>query len=85
MKNSKYVIYIVKAEQDIENLSEDDFGEYEDHDKIKRTIQWINYEKVFSMHFIKSRKLNPRIMSLSLRDNLKSIEKNRKYTKSLFK
>jgi 8-oxo-dGTP pyrophosphatase MutT (NUDIX family) len=84
VKNSKYVIYILVATPDEEKLCKDDFGEYENHDKIKRDIQWVSRETAFSVLFIRGKKLNFRLMSSSLNTQLKSIESNQKYKKSMF-
>jgi 8-oxo-dGTP pyrophosphatase MutT (NUDIX family) len=85
VKNSKYVIYVIKADDAERELTKDEFGDYEDHDKIERTIQWVARDTAFSTAFIRGRKLNFRMMSKALKDHLVSIEKNKKFTKSLFK
>jgi hypothetical protein len=93
MKESKYVIYILKATNEESMLSMSDFGDYENHDKIKRNIGWIDREIVFSNRYIIGNKLNPRIKSKQLTDTLKKIElcnnnnnkQKNKNSKSLFK
>lgn len=85
VKSSKYVIFMIKADDTERLLSKDDFGEYENHDKIKRTIQWIPRATVFSTAFIRGGKLNYRIRSKALKTALENLEKNKKFSKSLFR
>lgn len=84
VKNSKYLIYIVKANDSERKLTIDDFGDYEEHDKIKRTIQWISRDTVFSTAFIRGGKLNYRMRSIALKNALVSMDKNKKFNKSMF-
>lgn len=85
VKNSKYLIYLIKATDDERELEKDDFGEYEDHDKIRRDIQWIARDRVFSTSFIRGGKLNYRLRSKVLKDSLIHLEKCKKFTKSMFR
>lgn len=84
VNNSKYLIYIIKASDAERQLTVEDFGNYESVDKIKRTIQWVPRDTVFSTTFIRGGKLNYRIKSLSLKNTLVSLDKSKKLTKSLF-
>lgn len=85
VKNSKYLIYLIKATNEERGLDKDDFGEYEDHDKIRRDIQWIGRDRVFSTSFIRGGKLNYRMRSKVLKDSLIHLEKSKKFTKSMFR
>lgn len=84
VKNSKYLIYIIKANELERELTTDDFGDYENHDKIKRTIQWISRDTAFSTTFIRGGKLNHRIRSIVLKNALVNMDKHKKFNKSMF-
>ena len=50
-RESKYLLYIVKT--DI-SYNPDDFGKFEIHDGIRRTVQWIKLSKLLNKNFHKS-------------------------------
>jgi len=88
--NAKYLIFIVECTDDERVLKKDVFGEYEAHDKIKRSIGWISKDEIFSQRYIAGKKLNERIKNKNLSDALNKIERSHKnpsrtITKSLFK
>jgi 8-oxo-dGTP pyrophosphatase MutT (NUDIX family) len=85
VKNSKYLIYIIKANDSERLLTSEDFGDYEAHDKIKRTIQWLPRDTAFSTTFIRGGKLNYRMKSKALKDTLVSMDKNKNKSKSMFR
>jgi ADP-ribose pyrophosphatase YjhB (NUDIX family) len=69
-KNSKYLIFFVKATKEEESLKKEDFGSGEDVDFILRTIDWISIEDYTTLYF--KRKFNPRLSDKRI---LKIIEK----------
>jgi ADP-ribose pyrophosphatase YjhB (NUDIX family) len=88
--NAKYLIFVVECTDDERVLKKDVFGEYEAHDKIKRSIGWISKDEIFSQRYIAGKKLNERIKNKNLSDALTKIERihknpSRTITKSLFK
>lgn len=46
-KIGKYIIFLVKANDIQKKLNSSNFGNYEIHDNIKRTIEWINYNDIY--------------------------------------
>jgi len=81
---SKYVIYMVEAIDDERKLKKADFGDMEEHDGFPRTIGWIARDVLMKPHNIKY-KMNWRLKSKQLFDQLIEIEKNVKYKKKIFK
>jgi 8-oxo-dGTP pyrophosphatase MutT (NUDIX family) len=69
-KNSKYLIFFVKATKEEESLKKEDFGSGEDVDFILRTIDWVSIEDYTTLYF--KRKFNPRLSDKRI---LKIIEK----------
>ena len=59
---SKYLLYCIKADEYISNLSSEDFGEIEFHTGFKRQIIWLSQDE------IKKNKLNPRLHISSLNE-----------------
>jgi predicted NUDIX family NTP pyrophosphohydrolase len=68
VEKMKYVVYIVKANNDEKNLTMADFGKIEVHDNIPRTIQWFPVNKIIFD------KLNWRIKNRKIFDTLKEIK-----------
>lgn len=81
---SKYVIFILNANSTEKILKKKDFGEYEEHDDIKRTIGWISREQLCKSENIQF-KMNWRMKSKTLFDKLLDIENKFKYKVNLFK
>lgn len=81
--HAKYIIYFVKANNDEEKLDENDFGDIENHDKIKRKIIWMPYSILNSKNIMKY-KINERIKSIKFFDKLNVIQKTGKKVKKLF-
>jgi hypothetical protein len=81
---SKYVIFILSANSAEKVLKKKDFGEYEEHDNIKRTIGWISREELCKSENIQFR-MNWRMKSKALFDKLLDIENKFKYKINLFK
>ena len=84
MPKSKYVIYIVEATDIEKKLKKVDFGDMEYHDAFPRTIGWIARDALMKPHNIQY-KMNWRMKSKELFNQLIEIEKNVKYKKKLFK
>lgn len=61
IKQSKYLIYFIKATDRESKLVKKDFGTIEELDKIKRTVKWYPVTKILQKDFIK--KLNFRLMN----------------------
>jgi 8-oxo-dGTP pyrophosphatase MutT (NUDIX family) len=74
-KSSKYIIFIVQATEEEENLNTEDFGNKEIHDDISRTISWISLSTVLDKDIIRY-KLNYRMKNPYLFDKLRNIKKN---------
>jgi hypothetical protein len=81
---SKYVIFLLEASDKEKRLTKDEFGEYEIHDQIQRTIGWIDL-KEFSKSSVVKFKLNWRLRNKSLFDKLSDIEKRFVTNKKIFK
>lgn len=84
--HSKYVIFLISAVKKEQELKKEDFGDYEGHDKILRSIGWVKRENLCKAEVIKH-KLNWRlkIESKKLFARLAEIEKTLKFKKRLFK
>jgi 8-oxo-dGTP pyrophosphatase MutT (NUDIX family) len=70
-KKSKYVVYLIKANNKEKKLKSVDFGEKEIHDNIYRKIKWT---KIYDMMDSSKIKLNFRLLNKKLLDKLKSIQ-----------
>lgn len=70
-KKSKYVVYLVKANNKEKKLKSSDFGDKEIHDNINRKIKWIKLHKIFDEPKLK---LNFRLLNIKLHDKLKSLQ-----------
>ena len=77
MTKCKYVIYIIKADENEEKLVSNDFGEKEKHDDVFRTVKWIPVD-TFLLPDIIRHKLNFRLKSKALFDKLKEIVNDKK-------
>lgn len=80
---SKYVIFLLEANDAEKRLKKGDFGDREIHDNIPRSIEWISRDKLIRPENIKH-KMNWRIKSKTLFDKLQSVESNFKFGKKLF-
>lgn len=80
---SKYVIYIVEATNNEKQLKKADFGDMENHDEISRTIGWIARDELMKPNNIRY-KMNWRLKSKELFNQLIEIEKNVRYKRNLF-
>jgi hypothetical protein len=79
---SKYIVYIIEANDDEIQLTSKDFGTKEIHDDINRIISWIPLDKFLLPEIVKY-KLNWRLKNKILFDKLKDI-KNKKTETNLF-
>lgn len=64
-QSSKYCIYLIPALSCELKLDSKSFGTYENHDKIKRTIDWIKIIDFIDYAFMKFN-LNPRLFNLKI-------------------
>lgn len=80
---SKYVVYIIEANEEERALEKEKFGSREKFTDKSRTIKWINLETIKDLIYQKY-KINWRLKSGSLMDKLTNIEKGVKFNKSLF-
>ena len=80
---SKYIIFLVEATEDEKKLVKKDFGEYEHHDNIKRTIGWVKKETLVDPKIIKH-KMNWRLKNRKLFSKLESINEDNTFSKRLF-
>lgn len=83
IKNSKYVCFIVEATQKESKLESHDFGNFETHENIKRTVKWISLNMFLRPEIIKH-KLNWRLKSAALFAKLLEIDNKRKLCVSFF-
>lgn len=79
---SRYCLHIIEANEKETMLSKEDFREDVKH--IRRTIGWIAREDMARPSTIRYR-INFRLRNKALFDYLKEIEKNMKYSTSLFR
>lgn len=79
----KYIVYILKANENEASLKSKDFGTKEIHDDIHRTIKWINLD-TFLMPEIIKHKLNFRLKSSQLFNKLKEIRNDKKLDYNMF-
>lgn len=80
---SKYVIFLIKANEKEEKLKSSDFGKKELHDDIKRTISWMKIDD-FLMNEVITHKINFRLKNRDLFNKLKAIKLDKQLSKSLF-
>jgi len=71
-KKSKYVVYLVKANNKEKKLKSNMFGDKEIHDNIDRKIKWIKITKILDTT---KTKLNFRLLNKNLLDSLNSLQK----------
>lgn len=83
-KISKYLLYLVEANNEIKNINMDDFGTREIKYDYKRIFQWIDIDKLYSQTNINGRRINPRIISLAVPKQIKKIMEKKKKKKSYF-
>lgn len=74
IKNSKYVTYVVNADENESQMTSDMFGDYEIHDNIPRKILWVPINVFLRKEIIKY-KLHPRLKNNFLFHILREIEK----------
>ncbi len=67
VESSKYLLYIIKSDDEIQNLSETDFGDIELHTGYKRKIQWVSKNDYLK------KTLNPRLMNYSIKKFIEKI------------
>ena len=72
-QNSKYIIYIVQANDKEAKLTSDKFGDIESHNNKQRQIKWVSL-KAFMNKIILKFKINHRLKNKYFFDNLKKIE-----------
>ena len=77
MAKCKYVIYVIKADENEEKLISSDFGEKEEHDDVFRKVKWIPVDTFLLPDIIKH-KLNFRLKSKALFDKIKEIINDKK-------
>ena len=74
-KNCKYLLLIIKANEFLQNLNSEQFGDKEIHDNIIRKIKWINIDEFFNKNTLKY-KINFRLKNKILFDKLEKIKKD---------
>ncbi len=72
IKQSKYLIYFIKATDRESNLVKSDFGNVEELDKIKRTVNWYPVKKILKKEFID--KLNFRLRNRYVFNIMKDLQ-----------
>lgn len=80
---SKYVIYVIEANDFEKNLVSDDFGTREEHDDFERIIKWIPLNLFLTPEFIKH-KLAWRLRNGQLFNILKKIDNDKKISSNMF-
>lgn len=83
IKNSKYVCFFVEATDKEAQLTSNDFGDYEIHENIERTVKWIPLSKILTPEIIKH-KLNWRLKSSALFAKLNEINNKKTLSLSMF-
>jgi hypothetical protein len=73
--NSKYIVYLVKANENEAQLTTKDFGEREIHDDIPRQIHWVSTTTVLNPNIIKY-KISMRLKTKEFFNMIRNIEKN---------
>lgn len=71
-KKSKYVVYLIKANNKEKKLKSFDFGDKEIHDDIYRTIKWMKITKILDTT---KTKLNFRLLNKTLLERLFLLQK----------
>lgn len=69
---SKYMIYIIRATNEEEQLVQEQFGTYELHDKIDREIDWFTLDRFYEN--VKLKSVNYRLVNRNLFDRLNEIK-----------
>jgi 8-oxo-dGTP pyrophosphatase MutT (NUDIX family) len=80
---SKYIIFLIEANEEESKLTKQDFGDREIYEGYNRTIGWLSKEELVKEQTIKY-KLNWRMKSKSLFEKLKEIENSYKFKKKFF-
>jgi hypothetical protein len=83
MKKSKYVVYLIEANKAESSLEQADFGDFEIHDGIERSVRWVSIDTFLSQEVIKY-KLNWRLKSATLFAKLTEIKNEKKSKTCLF-
>lgn len=84
VKRSKYVCFILEANNDESQLKSSDFGQIEIHDNIKRNVKWVKLSDFLKKEVIKY-KLNWRLKSSALFSKLNEINNQRKLCDNMFR
>ena len=74
-KTSKYMLFIIPANEDEAKLKSKDFGDKEIHDDFSRTISWVPVSEFLNSETIKN-KLNFRLKNKKIFDYLKKLDPN---------
>ena len=74
-KKCKYLLLIIKANDFLENLNSEQFGDKEIHDNINRKIKWISINEFFDKNILKY-KINFRLKNKILFEKLEKIKKD---------
>jgi 8-oxo-dGTP pyrophosphatase MutT (NUDIX family) len=83
-KNSKYIVYIIKASPTEEKLESELFGNREIHDDIPRVIDWLPLSTFLHKDTI-AKEINYRLKNYNLFKKLESLEKPTKKKSSRIK
>ena len=81
-QKSKYIVFLIEANDDECKLKSSDFGKIEIHDNIPRKIEWISLKNFLTSDVIKC-KLNFRLKNKNLFDKLLVIKKLNVYNTML--
>jgi hypothetical protein len=73
--NSKYIVYLVHANEEESKLKSEDFGDKEIHDDMPRKIKWIPADVLLNKNIFKH-KLAHRLKHKYFLDMITNIEKN---------
>lgn len=71
-KKSKYIVFLLKANEYEKIMTSNMFGNREIHDNIERTVHWIKAKNFYN--FVKQKEVNFRIVSKALFDKINEIE-----------
>lgn len=82
--NSKYIIYFIEATIRQQNMTSNDFGNYELHDNIERTINWIPLSHFLNKTIAKY-KHNNRIKHTHIYQKLRQIRNTKILRQSILK
>jgi len=72
-RTSKYIIFIIKANDDESKLNSEQFGDREIHDDIPRTIDWVPASEFLKSETIKN-KLNFRLKNRNVFEYIKKLD-----------